>query len=139
MRVFPSCVLLFLITAGISLGQVPEQWDKWVEDGLLAEEDSDYKEAARLYGKACDFSAAEELGSERLTQACSALVRAYLTDRKSPEAIETAEGLVAALSGLPNARPIDRVRSWILVAEGFAHRGDTQETSAALKTSVELT
>lgn len=46
---------------------------------------------------------------------------------------------MAALTGLPSARPIDRVRSWILVAEGYADRGDTEKTSAALKTAVELT
>lgn len=139
MRVFQNCALFFLLACGISFGQVPPDWEQWVADGLTAEEDSNYKEAARLLGQACDVSIAADLGSERLTQGCSALVGALLTDRKSSEAIKAAERLTVALSTLPEARQVDRVLSSILVAHGYAYVGDFQQTNNALKTAVELT
>jgi len=139
MRVLSSCVLPFLITSGISFGQVPAEWDQRVRDGIVAEENSNYKEAAKLFGQACSISSAEALGSERLTHSCSALVRAYLTNRKPTEAVEVAEGLVAALSALPTARQVERVRSWILVGYGYAYRGNFEKTNNALTTAVELT
>jgi len=45
----PAVMLLLLLAAGAVHAQVPTDWDKWVADGLTAEDNSEYKDAERLF------------------------------------------------------------------------------------------
>src|SRR5690606_37400115 len=105
---------------------------QWVEDGLAAEDNSEYKEAERLFGQACDLSSADALGSERLTRACLLLSRTYAVQRKLEKSVKTTEGLVETLSALSEARLVDQVNAQIEAASLLAARAYFKEASEQL-------
>lgn len=49
----PAAALLLLLTLSSAQAQVPADWDQWVADGLTAEDNSEYKDAEKLFGQAC--------------------------------------------------------------------------------------
>jgi TonB family protein len=139
MRIFCTTVLISLIASGISFGQVPENWNQWVEDGLAAEDDSKYKDAEKLFGQACDVSLAPALGSERLTRACLMLSRTYAVQGKWRQAADAAGILIAAQQRFENATAEDKTRALIGAAEADMARGDYDGATESIRKAAELT
>lgn len=139
MRVLFSAALVFLIASGMSFGQAPADWDKWVADGLAAEDDSKYKDAEKLFVQACDISLAEVLGSERLTRACLMLSRTYAVQGKWRQAADAAKSLVAAQERFANAPVEDKTRALIEAAEADMARGEYEGATESIRKAAALT
>lgn len=128
-----------VVVFGVASAQVPSNWDQLVDDGLAADESSDYKEAARLLTQACDFSSAIELGSGRLIRACLPLTRVNLVSGKRDDASKSADRLAEVLDQLPDVPPVDQAQAWISVADVHSAAGDFDGTINALQKATNLT
>ena len=123
MRVVYSLALISLITAESSFGQVPVDWDQWVDDGIVADDNSDYKESERLLGQACDFSIAAALGSERLAKACLELAATHAIRGRYEHSSQVLEELLEVWEGDLDVHAIDRVNLLIEAADVASARG----------------
>lgn len=138
MRHSCTAVAILLIASGVSVAQVPTDWDQWLADGIAAEDNSEYKDAERLFGQACDLSLVPALSSDRITVACLHLSQLYSTQNQLEKASRVAEALVTSLGSDDNSRAIDRVRALSEAASIRAARAYFPEANEQLREAVGL-